>query len=234
MGSLVYSLCVLCAPCSLFLSSSPLSAQTKAAVNGGRSGTGGAHRSADAPAGIGAAARLCVQRAVLCHPHGRAADAGQPRGGGAAVCGPAAGGIPHGGAAVPDAGRGRAGSTRAGGNHSAARTGRGDRAGGSDLPEALRLCAVLPAAGGRVRGIAATAVGGAARHAAGSVFRLRSGRPHRADYLYLTHPITNKQMSFKANLPNDMDEFLNINFQRENINDKLNENNIISSFNTFI
>ena len=26
-------------------------------------------------------ARLCVQRAVLCHPHGRAADAGQPRGG---------------------------------------------------------------------------------------------------------------------------------------------------------
>ena len=55
-----------------------------------------------------------------------------------------------------------------------------------------------------------------------------------AYYLYLTHPITNKQMSFKANLPNDMDEFLNINFQRENINDKLNENNIISSFNTFI
>ena len=55
-----------------------------------------------------------------------------------------------------------------------------------------------------------------------------------AYYLYLTHPITNKQMSFKANLPNDMDEFLNINFQRENINDKLNENNIISNFNSFI
>ena len=55
-----------------------------------------------------------------------------------------------------------------------------------------------------------------------------------AYYLYLTHPITNKQMSFKANLPNDMDEFLNINFQRENINDKINENNIISYFNTFI
>ena len=90
-----------------------------------------AHRSAHFPAGLGAAARLCVQRAVLCHPHGRAADAGQPRGGGAAVCGPAAGGIPHGGAAVPDAGRGRAGSTRAGGDPSAARTGRADRAGGS-------------------------------------------------------------------------------------------------------
>lgn len=55
-----------------------------------------------------------------------------------------------------------------------------------------------------------------------------------AYYLYLTHPITNKQMSFKANLPNDMDEFLNTNFQKENINDKLNENNIVSSFNTFI
>ena len=55
-----------------------------------------------------------------------------------------------------------------------------------------------------------------------------------AYYLYLTHPITNKQMSFKANLPNDMDEFLNINFKKENINDKLNENNIVSNFNTFI
>ncbi|MDD4328658.1 MAG: RluA family pseudouridine synthase [Aliarcobacter sp.] len=55
-----------------------------------------------------------------------------------------------------------------------------------------------------------------------------------AYYLYLTHPITNKQMSFKANLPNDMDEFLNINFKEENINDKLNENNIVSNFNTFI
>ena len=55
-----------------------------------------------------------------------------------------------------------------------------------------------------------------------------------AYYLYLIHPITKEQMGFKANLPNDMNEFLNINFQRENINDKLNENNIISSFNTFI
>ncbi len=54
-----------------------------------------------------------------------------------------------------------------------------------------------------------------------------------AYYLYLTHPITNKQMRFKANLPKDMDEFLNTNFQEENINDKLNENNIISYFNTF-
>jgi 23S rRNA pseudouridine1911/1915/1917 synthase len=55
-----------------------------------------------------------------------------------------------------------------------------------------------------------------------------------AYYLYLTHPISNKQMRFKANLPKDMEEFLNTNFQRENINDKLNENNIISYFNTFI
>jgi 23S rRNA pseudouridine1911/1915/1917 synthase len=55
-----------------------------------------------------------------------------------------------------------------------------------------------------------------------------------AYYLYLTHPISNKQMRFKANLPKDMEEFLNNNFQGENINDKLNENNIISYFNTFI
>ena len=55
-----------------------------------------------------------------------------------------------------------------------------------------------------------------------------------AYYLYLTDPISNKQMRFKANLPKDMEEFLNNNFQGENINDKLNENNIISYFNTFI
>jgi 23S rRNA pseudouridine1911/1915/1917 synthase len=30
-----------------------------------------------------------------------------------------------------------------------------------------------------------------------------------AYYLYLTHPISNKQMRFKANLPKDMEEFLN-------------------------
>ncbi|QKF66888.1 23S rRNA pseudouridine synthase [Arcobacter venerupis] len=54
-----------------------------------------------------------------------------------------------------------------------------------------------------------------------------------AYYLYLTHPISNKQMSFKADLPNDMNEFLDKNFQLENINVKLNENNIISNFNTF-
>jgi 23S rRNA pseudouridine1911/1915/1917 synthase len=54
-----------------------------------------------------------------------------------------------------------------------------------------------------------------------------------AYYLYLTHPISNKQMIFKANLPNDMNEFLDKNFQLENINVKLNENDIISNFSTF-
>ena len=54
-----------------------------------------------------------------------------------------------------------------------------------------------------------------------------------AYYLYLTHPITNERMSFKANLPDDMNNFLNNNFQGENINDKLNEVNIINSFSTF-
>jgi 23S rRNA pseudouridine1911/1915/1917 synthase len=55
-----------------------------------------------------------------------------------------------------------------------------------------------------------------------------------AYYLYLTHPITNERMCFKANLPDDMNQFLNINFQGEDIDDKINENNIISYFNTFI
>jgi 23S rRNA pseudouridine1911/1915/1917 synthase len=55
-----------------------------------------------------------------------------------------------------------------------------------------------------------------------------------AYYLYLTHPITNKQMSFKANLPTDINDFLNNNFKKENINDTLNESYIISSFNTSI
>ena len=53
-----------------------------------------------------------------------------------------------------------------------------------------------------------------------------------AYYLYLTHPITNKQMSFKANLPEDINNFLNKNFQKGNISDKINESNIISSFTT--
>ncbi len=55
-----------------------------------------------------------------------------------------------------------------------------------------------------------------------------------AYYLYLIHPISNKQMCFKANLPNDINEFLNTNFQGENINDKIDEDNIINYFNTFI
>ncbi|MDN5049092.1 RluA family pseudouridine synthase [Aliarcobacter butzleri] len=51
-----------------------------------------------------------------------------------------------------------------------------------------------------------------------------------AYYLYLTHPVTNKQMCFKANLPKDMKNFLNTNFQKENINDKIDEKHIINSF----
>lgn len=52
--------------------------------------------------------------------------------------------------------------------------------------------------------------------------------------LYLTHPITKKEMSFKADLPNDMNDFLNNNFQTEIINDNIDENNIINSFSSFI
>ncbi len=55
-----------------------------------------------------------------------------------------------------------------------------------------------------------------------------------AYYLYLIHPITNEQMGFKANIPNDMNEFLVNNFQGDDINDKIDENNIINNFNGFI
>ncbi|WP_151949091.1 RluA family pseudouridine synthase [Aliarcobacter butzleri] len=51
-----------------------------------------------------------------------------------------------------------------------------------------------------------------------------------AYYLYLTHPVTNKQMCFKANLPEDIKNFLNTNFKKENINDKIDEKHIINSF----
>lgn len=51
-----------------------------------------------------------------------------------------------------------------------------------------------------------------------------------AYYLYLTHPVTNKQMCFKANLPEDIKNFLNTNFQKEDINDKIDEKHIINSF----
>ena len=51
--------------------------------------------------------------------------------------------------------------------------------------------------------------------------------------LYLIHPITKKQMNFKADLPNDMNDFLNNNFQTEIINDNIDENNIINSFSSF-
>ena len=48
--------------------------------------------------------------------------------------------------------------------------------------------------------------------------------------LYLNHPITNDKMSFRADLSDDMHNFLENNFNMENVNDKIDENNIISSF----
>jgi len=51
--------------------------------------------------------------------------------------------------------------------------------------------------------------------------------------LYLTHPITNEEMSFKADLPEDINNFLNNNFQTEMIDDNIDENNIINSFTSF-
>ena len=48
--------------------------------------------------------------------------------------------------------------------------------------------------------------------------------------LYLIHPITNEQMSFTAKLNNDMQNFLEKNFNMENVYDKIDETNIIDCF----
>ncbi|RXJ82193.1 RluA family pseudouridine synthase [Arcobacter sp. F2176] len=49
--------------------------------------------------------------------------------------------------------------------------------------------------------------------------------------LYLIHPITNEKMDFKANITNDINKFLNENFNMETINDKMDKNFIRSAFN---
>lgn len=51
--------------------------------------------------------------------------------------------------------------------------------------------------------------------------------------LYLTHPTTGTKMSFKANIPNDINDFLNNNFDKGSVNEQLDKNNIISIFNSF-
>ncbi len=52
--------------------------------------------------------------------------------------------------------------------------------------------------------------------------------------LYLTHPISDEKMSFKADLPEDMKSFLNNNFSMENIDEKINPNSIVSTFSSFV
>lgn len=48
--------------------------------------------------------------------------------------------------------------------------------------------------------------------------------------LYLTHPTSKKQMSFNANLPEDMSIYLKNNFSKEFTNEKINTSDIISDF----
>ncbi|WP_044415291.1 RluA family pseudouridine synthase [Halarcobacter anaerophilus] len=48
--------------------------------------------------------------------------------------------------------------------------------------------------------------------------------------LYLNHPITNEKMSFKGNLSQDMQQYLYSNFNMERVDDKIDENSIINSF----
>ncbi|AXX92100.1 RluA family pseudouridine synthase [Malaciobacter molluscorum LMG 25693] len=51
--------------------------------------------------------------------------------------------------------------------------------------------------------------------------------------LYLYHPITNEKMNFKADIPQDMNNFLIQYFDMENLDEQLDENHIISSFSNF-
>ncbi|RXK00379.1 RluA family pseudouridine synthase [Arcobacter sp. CECT 8986] len=51
--------------------------------------------------------------------------------------------------------------------------------------------------------------------------------------LYLYHPITNEKMNFKADIPQDMNNFFIQYFNMENLDEQINENHIISSFNSF-
>ena len=50
--------------------------------------------------------------------------------------------------------------------------------------------------------------------------------------LYLTHPITKKEMSFTAPLADDMSDYLTKHFNRENVNEQLHEDSFNSLFST--
>jgi len=52
--------------------------------------------------------------------------------------------------------------------------------------------------------------------------------------LYLKHPITNNNMSFHIALPKDMEEFYRCNFNEEDYNEKINNEYIVSRFNSTI
>lgn len=51
--------------------------------------------------------------------------------------------------------------------------------------------------------------------------------------LYMIHPLSNKQMDFTAPLAQDMQTIISTNFDIEDINEAINKNSIISTFNTF-
>jgi len=51
--------------------------------------------------------------------------------------------------------------------------------------------------------------------------------------LYLIHPITNKKMNFTADIPCDINDFLNKYFDMESINEKIDKDYIINSFSSF-
>ncbi len=51
--------------------------------------------------------------------------------------------------------------------------------------------------------------------------------------LYLIHPITNEKMNFVAQIPCDINDFLNKQFDMETINEKIDKDYIVNSFSSF-
>ena len=118
---------------------------------------GSPQQGADPAGSFSSVACLHLLRAVFCHFDGRGAAAGQPHSQDMPVCRTGAGGLADSGTALPclrhTGAFARAARCRT--NSTAAGAGCHPCAGGSDLPEIMRLCAVFSPAGGRLWAAAA-------------------------------------------------------------------------------
>ena len=117
-----------------------------------RSGRGRPHRTDDGGGSGCAASGLCLLRAVLCHPDGRPVPARKHRAGNLPVCLADPCRVSVGGGSFPPAPMPERRNTCGAAVLSHATAGPDPRLCDPDLPETLRLCPLLPDAGGRGRG----------------------------------------------------------------------------------